>query len=445
GRKDEPAVFDYFFRDLPFNGGYVLFVGMTDLLEILSRFEFHDEELAYLADEGFHPDFLEYLRNFELNVTIHAAREGEVVFPLEPIARVEGNIIETQLLETLLLNILNFESLIATKASRLKYAAGERKVLDFGLRRAQGLGGIQASKAAVIGGVEGTSNVYSAHRHGLFASGTMAHSWIQSFDSELEAFRTFAEYYGNDTVLLVDTYDSLESGVPNAIRVAKEMEERGDKLKGIRLDSGDLAFFARKSREMLDQAGLEYVSIAASNQLDERLIQSLINQQAPIDLFGVGTRLVTGQDSPALDGVYKLAQVKEKPKLKISENIEKVTLPGRKQVYRYFYDDNTFYRDGIQLADEQFIDTIYHPHIPSKNSTVKDFKREQLLHKITDHGTLVSDLPDAGESADYARKRLQQLNPEHKRFENPHTYRVGISRELMQLRDNLTQQNKQSD
>lgn len=441
GRADEPAVFDYFFRDLPFKGGYVIFAGLTDLLEILSNFTFHEDELEYLADEGFHPEFLEYLRNFDLSLTIHAAREGEVVFPLEPIVRVEGSIIQTQILETLLLNVLNFESLIATKASRLKRAAGNRKVLDFGLRRAQGLGGIQASKAAVIGGVEGTSNVYSAHRHGLFASGTMAHSWIQSFDSELEAFRKYAEFYPKNCVLLVDTYDTLESGVPNAIKVAKEMEERGEKLKGIRLDSGDLAYFARKSRQMLDKADLEYVNIAASNQLDERVIKSLLDQNAPIDLFGVGTRLVTGQDSPALDGVYKLSQVKQEPKLKISENIEKVTMPGRKKVYRYLYNDNTFYGDGIVLENENQdeIDTIYHPHFPSKHSTVTDFQKEELLQKVVDEGMLVADLSDANESAEYAQQRLSQLNPEHKRFENPHIYKVGISRELMNLRDTITQ------
>lgn len=445
GRQYEPAVFDYFFRDNPFEGGYVIFAGLSDLLDILSNFTFHEDELSYLANEGFHPEFLDYLRDFELNVTIHAAREGEVVFPLEPIVRVEGNIIETQILETLLLNILNFESLIATKASRLKYAAGDRTVLDFGLRRAQGLGGIQASKAAVIGGVEATSNVYASHRHGLTASGTMAHSWIQSFDSELEAFRKFAEFYPKNAVLLVDTYDTLESGVPNAITVAKEMEERGENLKGIRLDSGDLAYFARKSRQMLDQAGLEYVKIAASNQLDERLIKSLLNQNAPIDLFGVGTRLVTGQDSPALDGVYKLAQVKDEPRLKISENIEKITMPGRKKVYRYLYNDNTFYGDGIMLNSEDSIDTIFHPHYPSKNSTVKNLKKQELLHKVVDQGERIMDLPAPAECADYAGKRLQQLNPEHKRFENPHIYKVGISQELMQLRDRLTGKLKDKD
>lgn len=445
GRAEEEAVFDYFFRDLPFDGGYVIFAGIADLLEILSGFTFHEDELDYLAEQGFHSDFLEYLRNFEFEATLYSAREGEVIFPLEPVVRVEGTLVETQILETLLLNLLNFESLIATKAARLKYAAGDRKVLDFGLRRAQGLGGIQASKAAIIGGVEATSNVYSAFRHGLAASGTMAHSWIQSFETELAAFLKFAEFYPDECVLLVDTYDTLESGVPNAIKVAKEMEEKGHRLKGIRLDSGDLAYFSRKSRRMLDEEGLEYVKIAVSNQLDERLIKSLISQNAPIDLFGVGTRLVTGHETPALDGVYKLSSVKNTPRLKISENIEKVTLPGRKKVFRYLDEKNRFYGDGIVLDDEQEIDTIYHPYYPAKHSTVTQFSREPLLHNVMQDGSLTIDLPKATESARYAGKRLKQLNPEHKRFDNPHIYKIGLSKKLMNLRDQLTETLKRQD
>ncbi len=442
GRKDEQACFDYFFREPPFDGGYVIFAGMTDLLNLLGEFRFYDDELNYLKEQGFHKDFLDYLKDFELDITLDAAREGEIVFPTEPIVRVRGSILETQLLETLLLNILNFESLIATKASRLKYAAGERKVLDFGLRRAQGFGGIQASKAAFIGGVEATSNVYASFHHGIPASGTMAHSWVQSFDDEITSFRTFAEYYPEDCVLLVDTYDTLRSGVPNAIKVGRELEERGYRLKGIRLDSGDLAYFARKSREMLDEAGLDYVKIAASNQLDERLIKSLINQGAPIDLFGVGTRLVTGHNSPALDGVYKLASNNGEPKLKISENIEKITLPGIKKTVRYYDSRGKFYGDGILLDDEDKVDTIYHPHYHTKHTEVKDFDSEELLETMMEEGEITGDLPSALESADYAKSRLAKLNPEHKRFENPHIYKVGISKKLSDLRDELTKQSR---
>jgi len=439
GRKEEQACFDYFFRSNPYEGGYVVFAGISDVLEILSDFRFHEDELQYLSDRGFKPEFLQYLRNFELNVDIYSAREGEIVFPREPIVRVEGSIIETQILETLLLNILNFESLIATKAARLKYAAGEHKVLDFGLRRAQGFGGIQASKAAIIGGVEATSNVYSSFVHGTPASGTMAHSWIQSFEDELTAFRKYAEFYPDSCILLVDTYDTLNSGVPNAIQVAKELREKGHQLKGIRLDSGDLAYFSRKARAQLDDAGFEDVKIAVSNQLDERLITSLRSQNAPIDLFGVGTRLVTGHESPALDGVYKLASVNKEPKLKISENIEKITLPGRKKVLRYTGEDGTMYGDGIVLDEEEDVSTIYHPYYPAKHATVTSYYAEELLNPVMKNGIPDNGLSTPLESADYARRRLGKLSAEHKRFDNPHIYKVGLSKKLMDLRDTLTQ------
>ncbi|MGD8749565.1 MAG: nicotinate phosphoribosyltransferase [Balneolaceae bacterium] len=444
GRKDEEACFDYFFRDTPFGGGYVVFAGISDLLEILQEFRFHEDELEYLADHGFRSEFLDYLRNFRLEADLYSAREGEIVFPRETIVRVEGTLIETQLLETLLLNILNFESLIATKSARMKYAAGDHKVLDFGLRRAQGFGGIQASKAAIIGGVESTSNVYSSFMHGTPASGTMAHSWIQSFPDELTAFRKYAHYYPDETILLVDTYDTLKSGIPNAITVARELEERGHRMQGIRLDSGDLAYFSRKARNQLDSAGLDYVKIAVSNQLDERLIKSLLNQNAPIDLFGVGTRLVTGHESPALDGVYKLSSVNNKPKLKLSENIEKITLPGRKKVLRFAEPDGAFYGDGIVLAEEDQVETIYHPHYPAKHADVGSLHSESILHAVMQNGEQCAALPSPLESANYARQRLAKLNPEHKRFDNPHIYKVGISKKLMDLRDKLTQILKKS-
>lgn len=437
-RHEERACFDYFFRELPFDGGYVIFAGISDFLQILQDFRFHEDELDYLAEEGFEAEFIEFLRDFELSVSIQAATEGEIVFPLEPIVRVEGTLIEAQILETLLLNILNFESLIATKARRMKFAAGDRQVLDFGLRRAQGFGGIQASKAAVIGGVEATSNVLASFEHGIPANGTMAHSWVQSFDDEIESFRTYAEFYPDNTILLVDTYDTLASGVPNAIEVGKELEEKGHKLKGIRLDSGDLAYFARKARNQLDRAGLEYVKIAASNQLDERLIQSLLNQDAPIDLFGVGTRLVTGHETPALDGVYKLSAVNDQPKLKISENVEKITLPGRKRTNRYIDDDGRFLGDGVLLDDESAAEVLHHPYFPAKHTDVTAFESEPLLHSVMESGSLTIEPPKAIQSAAYAAERFAKLNPEHKRFDNPHIYKVGISKKLMDLRDDLT-------
>ncbi|MDZ7806614.1 MAG: nicotinate phosphoribosyltransferase [Gracilimonas sp.] len=289
-RHEQPATFDYFFRRLPFDSGYVIFAGLSDLLQIVNDFKFHEDEIDYLRSQGFKEKFLTYLKDFELKVTIHSVKEGEVVFPNEPILRVEGHLVDTQILETILLNTLNFSSLIATKAARIKQAAGDNPVVDFGLRRSQGLGGLQASKSAMIGGFQGTSNVLAGMQNDIPINGTMAHSWIQSFEDELTAFRTYAQFYPDSSILLVDTYSTLKNGVPNAIKVGKELEKRGHKLVGIRLDSGDLAYFARKSREMLDKAGLEYVKIAVSNQLDEHLIKSLFDQGAPIDLFGVGTK-----------------------------------------------------------------------------------------------------------------------------------------------------------
>src|SRR5690606_13632406 len=289
GHKETPAVFDYYFRKLPFNNGYAIFAGLEDLLEILEGLRFSDSDLDYLRSKAFPDDFLEYLSNFRFRGNIFSAKEGDIVFPVRPVLQVEATMIEAQLIETLLLNLLNFQTLIATKASRIRLVAGDRKLFDFGLRRAQGPGGYYASRAAIVGGFNGTSNVSAGKDFDILASGTMAHSFIQSYEDELSAFRAFAKGRPNDCVLLVDSYDTLKSGVPNAIKVGKEMEAEGQRLGGIRLDSGDLAYLARQSRNMLDDAGLHYVNIAASNQLDEFVIKSLLEQQAPIDTFGVGT------------------------------------------------------------------------------------------------------------------------------------------------------------
>ena len=440
GRKNDTASFEYFFRKLPFNGGYVVFAGLADFLEHLMTFRFHEDELEYLRSRSFSEQFLDYLRDFRFSGDIYTAKEGEIIFPHEPIVRVNGNIIEAQIIETLLLNILNFESLIATKSSRIKYVAGDRVVLDFGLRRAQGFGGIQVSKASIIGGLDGTSNVYASLAYDLKVSGTMAHSWIQSFENELIAFRSYAEHYPDSCVLLVDTYNTLKSGIPNAITVAKELEKKGHRLKGIRLDSGDLAYLSKKARKMLDTEGLEYVNIAASNQLDEHLIKSLIDQRAPIDLFGVGTRLATSHDNPALDGVYKLNTVNRRPTLKISENVEKITLPAQKNIIRYLNDDGSFYADGILLTGEQDCKYIYHPHFPLKSSKVDGLQSISLLSQVVKSGELVSNISSVQQSADYAQNQLIKLNDEHKRFDNPHEYKVGISENLMSLRDSLIKQ-----
>lgn len=438
-KKDTPACFDYSFRKNPYKGGYVIFAGLTDLLKVLETLRFDEEDCDYLRSIGFAPEFVDYLKEFRFRADMYAPEEGEVVFPYEPIVRVEGNIIETQIVETMLLNILNFESLIATKAARIRHAAGDRLVIDFGLRRAQGLGGILASKAAVIGGANGTSNVYSAFMFGLTSAGTQAHSWIQAYDNEITAFRDFAKGFPKRCVFLVDTYDTLESGIPNAIIVAREMEARGEKLFGVRLDSGDLAYLSKRARKMLDVAGLHYVKIMASNQLDEYIIKSLLERGAPVDAFGVGTRLVTGQDDAALDGVYKLSMSNYKPRLKISENPEKIILPGIKNVWRYTDNGGKFYADCIALADEGDIETIYDPHHPDKNSLVGSYTKESLCHKVMDKGRIIIDEKKPAEIAEYVYARLRQLPDEYKHFENPHIYTVGISKKLMDLRSAIVE------
>ncbi len=442
GRAETSSCFDYFFRENPFNGGYTLFAGLSDVLELIDGYHFGAEDIEFLKEQGFRDEFLQFLRTFRFRGTIYSVREGEVVFPVEPILRVEGTIIEGQIIETLLLNLINFESLIATKASRIRTAAGTRRILDFGLRRAQGLGGIHASKAAIIGGVDATSNVYTAFHYALAMSGTQAHSWVQSFDDELSAFRKFAEIYPDKCSLLVDTYNTLKSGVPNAIIVAKELEARGHRLLAIRLDSGDLAYLSKHARAMLDEAGLPYIKIVVSNQLDEYVIRSLlVEQEAPIDVFGVGTRLVTGQASSALDGVYKLSMSGGEPRLKFSENYTKLTLPGVKNVFRSTNGDGLFYADAVALVDEALPDTILHPLFPEQRSSLLECSSEPLLHKVMESGKIVL-AQSTLESAAYARERLAQLAPEHKRFEYPHIYKVGITPALMHLRTTLVEEFK---
>lgn len=439
GRHLQLATFDYFFRKLPFGSGYVVFAGLSDLMEVMQNFQFKPDELSYLQEQGFKDEFLQYLKDFRFEGTIEAVKEGEIIFPQEPVLQVKGNILEAQILETLILNTLNFSSLIATKASRIVQAASGKPVVDFGLRRSQGLGGLQASKASIIGGLKGTSNVLAGKMFDIPINGTMAHSWIQSFEHELDAFRTYAEHYPDQSILLVDTYSTLESGIPNAIKVAKELEKNGHRLKAIRLDSGDLAYFARESRKMLDEVGLEYVQIAVSNQLDEYLIKSLLDQGAPIDLFGVGTKLVTAHDDPALDGVYKLSSIRGKPSIKISENVEKITLPDSKKLVRYYHTDGSFYCDGIALQHEEIPKKLVHPYLPLKSTNVEDRKSESLLQTVYKDGSPCIKVPSVAESARYAKERLSKLNADHKRFDNPHVYKVGLSNNLRELKEKLIQ------
>ncbi|MFO7852131.1 MAG: nicotinate phosphoribosyltransferase [Bacteroidota bacterium] len=436
GKKDTKANFDYFFRKMPYEGGFVVFAGLETMLKAVHEYHFDEEDCRYLESIGFKKKFLDYLRNFRFRGDIFSVPEGEIVFANEPVLRVEGNIIETQLVESLILNILNFQSLIATKAARIRLAAGDSPLVDFGLRRAQGLGAIHASRAAIIGGFNGSSNTYSAKNYGFQSTGTMAHSWVQSFDKEIDSFSEFVRLYPDSSILLVDTYDTLKHGVPNAITVAKEMEKEGHKLNGIRLDSGDLAYMSKEARKMLDKAGLNYVKIIVSNQLDEHLIKSLIEQEAPIDSYGVGTALVIGKDEGALDGVYKLTQIGDEPSMKVSENITKTTLPGLKTIYRYLNGDKQFYADAIQVENKAVPQLIYHPFNPEKSCPLKGYSYENIIEKVMEKGKMLGGR-SLDEAAKYASERLKQLPVESKRFANPHIYKVGISQELMDLRNKL--------
>ncbi len=434
----EQVVFDYYYRKIPFKGGYVIFAGLQDLLDSLADFSFSANDLAYLAQQGFKPAFLEVLKDFKFTGSISAVREGELVFPNTPILRIESTMLEAQLIETMLLNILNFQSLIATKAGRVRSIAPDKNLSEFGLRRAQGLGGIAASRATIIGGFDSTSNVYAAQHYQLKCVGTMAHSFVQMYDDELTAFRKFAEANPKNCILLVDTYNTLKSGIPNAIKVALEMRARGEELFGIRLDSGDLSYLSQKTRKLLDEADLTSVKIAVSNQLDEYVIRSLIHQGAPIDIFGVGTNLVTGQPDSALGGVYKLAEVNGQARIKISDNVEKTTLPCKKQVYRLLNEDGTLRgADAIGLADQPVPSMIIDPHNPHKQMSCKPFKAVPLLQIVYQNEQQVSKQHTVDEIKTYASNQLKKLPKEYKRFENPHQYKVGISPELKVIRDEL--------
>ncbi len=439
GRHDQEASFDYFFRKTPFAGGYMIFAGLGELLPLIENLRFSDEDISYLHQQGFHTDFLEYLRSFRFKGRIRGMEEGEVVFPVAPILRVEGGLLECQLVETLLLNMLNFQSLIATKANRIRHSAGTRRLSDFGLRRAQGMGGMQASRAAIIGGFDSTSNVLAAKNNDLQVAGTMAHSFIESYDKEIDAFRAYAMTFPDTCVLLVDTYDTLKSGVPNAIRIARELELQGRKLVAIRLDSGDLAYFAKKARDMMDEAGLDYVKIVVSNQLDEHVIKSLLDQKAPIDIFGVGTSMVIGRPDGAIDGVYKLSSSNRMPRLKISENVQKTTLPGKKEVLRFLGEDGRFYADCISLVDEASPQKMIHPFQKDKSLDLSGKPFETLYTTHMDNGRSLEPAAGAEELREKVCRRLEKLPEEHKRFDFPHIYKVGISERIMELRDTMVQ------
>lgn len=442
--------FDLFFRKVPDNGGFAITAGLEQVIEYIKDLHFDENDIEFLKCKGiFDEQFLDYLRNFKFSGDIYAVPEGTPVFPNEPILTVKAPAIEAQLIETFLLLTINHQSLIATKANRIVRAAQGRAVLEFGSRRAQGASGaVDGARAAFIGGCLGTACTLTDELYGVPAGGTMAHSWIQMFDSEYDAFRTYCELYPDNPTLLVDTYNTLKSGIPNAIKVFKEvLLPQGKTDCAIRLDSGDISYLSKKARKMLDEAGLENCKITASNSLDEYLIRDLMMQGAQIDNFGVGERLITSSSSPVFGGVYKLVAVENEigeivPKIKVSENTTKITNPHFKKVYRYF--DN---ESGKALADElclydEVVDatkprTIFDPNATWKTKTITNFTAKELQVPIFKNGECVYDSPNINEIADYCREQVSLLWDEVKRFENPHTYYVDLSKKLYEIKNIL--------
>jgi nicotinate phosphoribosyltransferase len=447
GMGKNKAVFDMFFREAGGPNCYAMVAGLEQLIEYIDNLSFSEEDLDYLRGLGiFDESFLDYLRHFTFTGEIYAMPEGTVAFPYEPLVRVKAPIAEAQLVETALLNIVNHQTLIATKASRVVQAAQGDGIMEFGLRRAQGPdAGIYGARAAIIGGCVGTSNVLTGQMYGIPAKGTHAHSWVMSFPTELEAFRAYAETFPENCLLLVDTYDTLRSGVPNAITVFKELRARGYEPAGIRLDSGDLAYLSKKARKMLDEAGFPKAKIFASNDLDERSIWDLKAQGAKIDTWGVGTRMITSNDNPALGGVYKLAaeEVDGKwiPRIKISENPAKITTPGCKQVYRLYDKAGMAVADLITL-DSEVVDsakplTIFDPDQPWKQMTLTEFTARPLLVPVYRDGKRVYDSPPLMQIQDYAKKELDTFWDEYRRLTLPHRYKVDLSDELYSLKQSL--------
>ncbi len=449
-RKDRISYFDVFFRRVPDAGGFAIAAGLEQIVSYIQNLHFDQEDIAYLRSRGiFDERFLSYLENFRFSGDIWAVPEGTPIFPGEPVITVRAPAIEAQLLETYMLLEFNHQSLIATKASRICRAAEGRTVLEFGSRRAQGIAGaVTGARAAFIGGCAGTACTVSDQIYGVPAAGTMAHSWVQMFDSEYEAFVHYCRTYPENAVLLVDTYDSLRSGVPNAIRAFDEiLKPLGIKKCGIRFDSGDMAYLTKKARKMLDDAGWTECRITVSNSLDEHLIRDLIRQGARIDSFGVGERLITSKSEPVFGGVYKLCAVEDGdgnriPKIKISENIEKITNPDFKKLYR-FYDRETgkAEADYICLREETVADdqplTICDPMARWKRKTMENYRAVELQVPVFRGGKLVYQLPTLNEIKAYCAKQIETLWPEVLRFENPHQYYVDLSDRLMALKDEM--------
>ncbi len=441
------VVFDVFFRRQPFRGGFSVFAGLEDVIRALCGLRFSGEDLAYLASLGhFRGEFLDYLSAFRFRGDLYSMDEGTVVFPNEPLMRVHGRLVETQLIESVLLAIVNFQTLIATKAARMRLASRGGRVVEFGLRRAQGVdGAVSAARAAFIGGAQASSNVLAGKLFGIPVSGTMAHSWVMAFETEAEAFDRYADLYPDASIFLIDTYDTLGSGIENAIRVGKRLQARG-KTMGVRLDSGDLEYLSKRVRERLDGAGLKEASIFVSNELNEQIIQQLVAAGAPIDGWGVGTELVTGGSESALSGVYKLVAKRRdglmKPTIKISNNPEKTTTPGIKQVHRFYDAAGAPIADLLSLVEEELPARgpvrFYHPMMESTYFNVSDYGRvEPLLSRTIRSGEREREPETLPAIQERAAGALALFDESFKRILNPHLYKVSLTKALVELKFGL--------
>lgn len=446
---NQEVAFDMFFRRNPFNGGFSIFAGIETLLDSITDFTFSDEDIAYLKEQNmFEQGFLDYLKTFRFSGDMYAFKEGSLIFPQEPIVRIHANLIEAQIVEGLVLNHINFQSLIATKTARVWLASRKGSIMEFGLRRAQGPdGAMSATRAAFIGGAAGTSNTLAGKVYGIPVMGTMAHSWVMAFPSELDAFNAYAELYPSKTVFLIDTYDTLNSGIKNAIKAGAKLVEKGYNF-GVRLDSGDISYLTAEVRKELDKAGFPQATICVSNELTEEIIETLVTSNAPINSWGVGTHMVTGGNEASFTGVYKLCARHDKatdkmmPAMKFSDNPEKTTNPGIKNVYRLYDADGMIHADILALEDEKIEAgkeyRYYHPMIDYRQFTYNAARVEPLLHKVVSGGKRVNKRLDDAEqlrvSRETMQKELASLDGSYKRILNPHIYKVSITEELKTMK-----------
>lgn len=451
GKAKETSVFDVFFRQKD-TMNYAVFAGLDQAIEYIENLHFSKDDIEYLRSlEIFHPDFLDCLKDFRFTGDLYSVREGDIVYPQEPIMTVRAPIIEAQLIETALLNIVSHQTLIATKSARIVQAAKGKSVVEFGLRRAQGPdAGIYGARAAIIGGCNGTSNVLTGQMFNIPVKGTHSHSWVMSFDCELDAFRAFAEVYPDSCLLLVDTYDSVQ-GIKNAITVFNELKANGHKPVGIRLDSGDLAYLSKLARKMLDEAGFPDAIVMASGDIDEYLLESLGSQGAKIDMYGVGTKLITSEDMPSLGGVYKLSAIERggamQPRMKISDSIVKVTNPGFKTLYRLYDKSNGMaIADLIALEGEKLEKplTLTHETERWKTTTLEDYDVRRMVYKIFENGKSVYERPTLSEIVEFANSEKAKFWDEYKRIDNPQIYKVNLSDELYELKHSILKSHKHS-